>query len=85
MYYSLMPPRHLIKWHLMCYSINCVIVPCVLVLPSDYIIIMYTNQSCYVKWGNEHSDSFNLSNGVKQGGVVSPLLFSCYIDNLFHN
>ena len=44
---------------------------------------MYTNQSCYVKWGNEHSDSFNVSNGVKQGGVISPLLFSCYIDKLF--
>ena len=44
---------------------------------------IYTNQSCYVKWGNEHSDSFNVSNGVKQGGVISPLLFSCYIDKLF--
>ena len=48
----------------------------------SYYIIMYTNQSCYVKWGNEHSDSFNVSNGVKQGGVISPL-FSCYIDTLF--
>ena len=44
---------------------------------------MYTHQSCYVKWGNDHSDSFNVSNGVKQGGVISPLLFSCYIDKLF--
>ena len=44
---------------------------------------MYTNQSCYVKWGNEHSDSFNVSNGVKQGGVISTLLFSYYIDKLF--
>ena len=46
---------------------------------------MYTNQFCYVKWGNQHSDSFNVSNGVKQGGVISPLLYtgSCYIDNLF--
>ena len=54
---------------------------------------MYTNQSCYVKWSNEHSDSFNVSNGVKQGGVISPLLISYYIDSvhlckqckLFHN
>ena len=44
---------------------------------------MYTNQSCYVKWGNEHSDSFNVSNGVKQGGVISLQLFSCYIDKIF--
>ena len=44
---------------------------------------MYTNQSCSVKWDNEQSDYFNISNGVKQGGVISPLLFSCYIDNLF--
>ena len=43
---------------------------------------MHINQSCYVKWGNEHSDSFNISNGVKQV-VISPLLFSCYIDNFF--
>ena len=54
------------------------IVPCVHVLPSYYIICI----SCYVKWGNEHSDSINVSNGVKQAGVISPLLFSCYIDFL---
>ena len=42
-YYSLMPPRHLTKWHLMCYSINCVIVPCVHVLPSYYIICTQIN------------------------------------------
>ena len=44
---------------------------------------MYTNQPCCVKWGTEHSDTFNVSNGVKQRGVVSPLLFSCYTDKLF--
>ena len=37
----------------------------------------------YRKWDNELSDGFNVTNGVKQGGVISPLLFSCYIDNLF--
>ena len=44
---------------------------------------MYTNQLCSVKWDNEQSDYFKISNGVKQCGVLSPLLFSCYIDNLF--
>ena len=43
---------------------------------------MYTNQSCSVKWDNKQSDYFKISNGVKQGGVISLLLFSCYIDSL---
>ena len=44
---------------------------------------MYTIQECSVRWGSEHSDYFNVSNGVKQGGVISLILFSCYIDKLF--
>ena len=43
---------------------------------------MYTNQECSVRWGSDHSDYFNVSNGVKQGGVISPILFSCFIDKL---
>ena len=26
---------------------------------------MYTNQGCSVRWGSEHSDYYNVSNGVK--------------------
>ena len=44
---------------------------------------MYTNQECSVRWGSEHSDFFNVSNSVKQRRVISPILFSCYIDKLF--
>ena len=33
--------------------------------------------------GDAASDSFGISNGVKQGGVFSPLLFRLYIDKLF--
>ena len=45
-------------------------------------MIMYTNQSIRVKWGNTTGHKFAISNGVRQGGVISPLLFTLYIDNL---
>ena len=35
-----------------------------------------------VKWGNCISNSFNVTNGVRQGGVLSPQLFNVYIDGL---
>ena len=35
-----------------------------------------------VKWGNVTSNSFKTSNAVKQGGVLSPILFTLYIDLL---
>ena len=44
---------------------------------------MYTNQKCSVRWRSQHSDYFNVATGVKQGGVISLILFSCYIDKLF--
>ena len=46
------------------------------------IMEMYEKQSMAVRWNNEYSDSFGVSNGVKQGGVLSPILVCIYIDNL---
>ena len=43
---------------------------------------MYTSQKTRVKYNQTFSDNFNISNGVKQGGVLSPTLFCIYIDNL---
>ena len=37
-----------------------------------------------VKWGNYISEYCTVSNRIKQEGVLSPLLFSVYIDELFN-
>ena len=39
------------------------------------IMEMYEKQSMAVRWNHEYSDSFGVSNGVKQGGVLSPILY----------
>ena len=46
------------------------------------IFSMYTNTSFKIKFSNGLSDSFHSECGVKQGDVLSPLLFNFYIDDL---
>ena len=46
------------------------------------IMNMYISQRMQVRFGTAMSSHFNISNGVKQGGVLSPILFTIYIDNL---
>ena len=48
------------------------------------LIFLYRNQECNVKWGNSFSTSFTVGNGVRQVAISFPLLFSVYIDELFH-
>ena len=44
---------------------------------------MYRKQRIQVLWGDSLSDMFSMSNGVKQGAVLSPVLFTAYFDKLF--
>jgi hypothetical protein len=48
------------------------------------LLHMYTSQSLQVKWGSKTSYTFGVSNGVKQGGVLSPILFAVYMDELLN-
>ena len=55
-------------------------------LPAVYIrllMVMYSKQMANVRWNNEFSKIFSISNGVKQGAVLSAILFCVYIDDLF--
>ena len=46
---------------------------------------MYVNQKIQVKWNNIISERSNISNGVKQGGCLSPTLFSIYLNGLIQD
>ena len=42
----------------------------------------YVTQKACVRWGSAVSDNFFVSHGVRQGGILSPLLFNVYMDCL---
>ena len=48
------------------------------------LIDMYVRQRVRTSWGCTLSSSFSVINGVRQGGVLSPVLFAVYIDVLLN-
>jgi hypothetical protein len=46
------------------------------------LLYWYTHQEFTVRWGHTLSECFLVSNGVRQGGVLSPSLFNVYMDDL---
>ena len=47
------------------------------------LMFIYIHQYANVKWNGTHSSMFSLSNGVRQGGVISALLYCFYGNELF--
>jgi len=54
-------------------------------LPSVFVrflLNMYTGHQTRVRWNGCFSDFIDVNNGVKQGGILSPILFCVYLDTL---
>ncbi len=45
---------------------------------------MYTRQKARTVWENSHSEYFDVTNGIRQGGIISPLLYTIYADELIN-
>lgn len=48
----------------------------------DILFCWYSKCSVFVSWGCYISKQFDISAGVRQGGVLSPVLFAVYLDSL---
>ena len=44
----------------------------------------YRNQNVKVSFNGEHSKEWKITCGVRQGGILSPLLFNVYIDSILN-
>ena len=54
-------------------------------MPASIVRVLlnqYENQTICTNWNGVCSDDFHITNGVRQGGVLSPLLFTVYLDEL---
>ena len=48
----------------------------------DILIFWYDGLLCRVRWDGFYSEWFSITAGVRQGGILSPDLYSIYVDDL---
>ena len=51
----------------------------------EIVIFWYREQEFVLQWGNSISMTFRYSNGIRQEGQLSPLLYNVYTDDLNHH
>ena len=55
---------------------------CVPLFIIKLLVFWYSRQRMFVRWGDTCSTSFGVINGVKQGGIISPMIFNLHMDDL---
>ena len=55
---------------------------CVPLFIIKLLCFWYTHKKMVVRWGTTISTQFTVANGVKQGGIIFPILVNMYIDDL---
>ena len=48
----------------------------------NIIVFWYSELQCRVRWGSAYSDWFGIMAGVRQGGILSPIFYCIYVDEL---
>ena len=48
-----------------------------------YILVSYKHQKANVRWDGQESRFFPISNGVKQGAILSAILYCVYTNGIF--
>ncbi len=48
------------------------------------LLDMYTRQEAHTGWNKHYLEYFAVQNGSLQGGIISPLLYTVYADELVH-
>ena len=78
------------------FGIGTYLFPCILPHPLSYpmhtynvsyimvrlLLVWVNTQKFYIQWGDTSSDAFCVNNGVSEGGIVSPMLFNGFNNEL---
>ena len=55
------------------------------IMPTIHWMLLYrwySSTKAVVRWNGAFSDTFDVTRGVRQGSVLSPVLFNCYVNDL---